>query len=44
MSLENSKKAIIANSIRNIVSSLDKNQQNKLMLIVPENAKNQLGF
>lgn len=44
MSLENSKKEIISNSIRNIFFSLDKSHQNKLMLIIPENAKNQLGF
>ena len=44
MSLENSKKQIIASSVKNIVSRLDNNQQKKLMLIIPENAKNQLGF
>ena len=44
LSLDTSKKEIISKSLRNIVLRLDKNQQKKLMLIIPENAKNQLGF
>lgn len=44
LSLDNSKKEIIANSVKRIISQLDENQKRKLLLIIPENAKKQLGL
>lgn len=44
LSLDNSKKEIIANSVKRIISQLDENQKRKLYLIIPENAKKQLGL
>lgn len=44
LSLDNSKKEIIANSVKRIISQLDENQKRKLFLIIPENAKKQLGL
>ena len=44
ISLDKSKKDILANSIKNIILSLDENKKKKLFLIIPENAKNQLGI
>lgn len=44
LSLDNSKKEIIANSVKRIISQLDENQKRKLFLIIPENAKKQFGF
>jgi hypothetical protein len=44
LSLDNSKKEIIANSVKKIIFQLDENQKRKLFLIIPENAKKQLGF
>jgi len=44
LSLDNSKKEIIANSVKRIISQLDENQKRKLFLIIPENAKKQLGI
>jgi hypothetical protein len=44
LSLDNSKKEIIANSVKRIISQLDENQKRSLFLIIPENAKKQLGL
>lgn len=44
VSLDNSKKEILANSVKRIISQLDENQKRKLHLIIPENAKKQLGL
>lgn len=44
ISLDNSKKEILANSVKRIISQLDENQKKKLFLIIPENAKKQLGL
>lgn len=44
LSLDNSKKEILTNSIKRIISQLDENQKRKLFLIIPENAKKQLGL
>ena len=44
LSLDNSQKEIIANSIRKIISNLDESSKKKLFLIIPENAKKSLGF
>ena len=44
ISLDKSKKDILANSIKNITLRLDENKKKKLFLIIPENAKNQLGI
>jgi len=42
LSLDNSQKEIIVNSIHRIISNLDESSRKKLFLIIPE--KNQLGF
>ena len=42
--LDKSKKEILANSIKNITLRLDENKKKKLFLIIPENAKSQLGI
>lgn len=44
LSLDNSKKEILANSVKRIISRLDENQKRKLYLIIPENAKKHLGL
>lgn len=43
-SLEPSKKSILANSIRNIISRLEENSKKKMFLVIPENAKTHLGI
>ena len=44
LSLDNSKRAVIANSVRNIFSRLDDNQRRRLLMVIPENAKTALGI
>lgn len=44
LSLDNSKKQILATTINRIVSNLKEEQKRRLLLIVPDNAKKQLGF
>ncbi len=44
LSLDNSQKEIIANSIHRIISNLDESSKKNLFLIIPENAKKSLGF
>ena len=44
LSLDNSQKEIIANSIHRIIFNLDESSKKKLFLIIPENAKKSLGF
>ena len=44
LSLDNSQKNIIVNSIHRIISNLDESKKKKLFLIIPENAKKVLGF
>ena len=44
LSLDNSKKEILTNSINRIISNLDENRKRKIFLIIPENAKRHLGF
>lgn len=43
-SLDSSQKGIISSSIRSIVSQLTQDQARRLMLLVPENAKKDLGI
>ena len=42
--LEQSKKAVISNTLKNNISALEEEKKRKLMLIIPENAKVQLGI
>ncbi len=42
-SLDNSKKNILIQTLKNIIIQLEHNEKRKLMLIIPENAKKQLG-
>ncbi|HSG73928.1 MAG TPA: hypothetical protein VLA01_01880 [Nitrosopumilaceae archaeon] len=44
LSLNNSQKEIIVNSIHRIISNLDESVKKKLFLIIPENAKKTIGF
>ena len=44
LSLEQSNQEIISISIQNVVKSLDQDSKRKLILLVPENAKNIIGF
>ena len=44
LSLDNSKKEILTNSVHRIISNLDENRKKKIFLIIPENAKKYLGF
>lgn len=44
LSLNNSQKEIIVNSLHKIISNLDDNRKKKLFLIIPENAKKSIGF
>ena len=43
-SLDNIKKNILNQTLKNIINQLAENEKRKLMLIIPENAKKQLGF
>lgn len=43
-SLEPSKRSILANSIRNIISRLEENPKKKMFLVIPDNAKKHLGI
>jgi len=42
--LGQSNKEIISISIQNVVKSLDQDSKRKLVLLIPENAKNVIGF
>jgi len=42
LSLDNSKKEILANSVKRIISQLEENRKRRLYLIIPENAKTHL--
>lgn len=44
LSLERSNQEIISISIQNVIKSLDQDSKRKLVLLVPENAKNIIGF
>ena len=44
LSLEQSNQEIISISIQNVVKSLDQDSKRKLILLIPENAKNIIGF
>jgi len=44
LSLEQSNQGIISISIRNVIKSLDQDSKRKLVLLIPENAKNIIGF
>lgn len=44
LSLDNSQKEILVNSIHRIISDMDENKKKKLFLIIPDNAKKSLGF
>lgn len=44
LSMDNSKKEILANSVKRLISQLNENQKRKLYLIIPENAKKHLGL
>lgn len=44
LSLEQTKKDIIANSVRHIISKLSEDEKRRLFLIVPQNARTQLGI
>jgi hypothetical protein len=44
LSLDNSKRRILANTIYRIISNLEEEQKRRLLMIIPENAKKQLGF
>jgi len=44
LSLENSNQEIISISIQNVIKSLDQDSKRKLVLLIPENAKNVIGF
>jgi hypothetical protein len=44
LSLDISKRQILATSIYRIISNLEEEQKRRLLLIIPENAKKQLGF
>ena len=43
LSLDNSKKQILSNSIRGIVSKLEEEKKRRLLMIIPDNAKKQIG-
>lgn len=43
-SLDQSKKDILAQTLRGIISRLDEDSRRKLMLVIPENARMQLGI
>ena len=44
LSLDNSKKQILAAAINRIISNLEEGHKRRLMLLIPENAKKMLGF
>jgi len=44
LSLEQSNQEIISISIQNAIKSLDQDSKRKLVLLIPENAKNAIGF
>jgi len=44
LSLEQSNQETISISIQNVIKSLDQNSKRKLVLLIPENAKNAIGF
>jgi len=44
LSLDDSKKETLAETIRKIVSSLDAKTRHRLFLIIPDSAKNHIGF
>ena len=44
LSLEQSNQEIISISIQNVIKSLDQDSKRKLILLIPENAKNVIGF
>ena len=44
LSLEHSNQDIISTSIQKITSNLDQDSKRKLILLIPENAKNVIGF
>ena len=44
LSLGQSNQGIISISIRNVIKSLDQDSKRKLVLLIPENAKNIIGF
>ena len=44
LSLEQSNQEIVSISIQNVIKSLDQDSKRKLILLIPENAKNVIGF
>jgi len=44
MSLDNAKKAILANTIKKIISGLEDENKRKIFLVIPNNAKIQMGL
>ena len=44
LTLDNSKRQILASTINRIISNLEEEHKRRLMLIIPENAKKLLGF
>ena len=44
LSLEQSNQEIISISIQNVIKGLDQDSKRKLILLIPENAKNVIGF
>ena len=44
LSLEQSNQEIISISIQNVIKNLDQDSKRKLILLIPENAKNVIGF
>jgi len=44
LSLEQANQEIISLSIQNVIKSLDQDSKRKLVLLIPENAKNIIGF
>ena len=44
LGLEQSNQEIISISIQNVIKSLDQDSKRKLILLIPENAKNVIGF
>ncbi len=44
LSLEQSNQEIISISIQNVINGLDQDSKRKLILLIPENAKNVIGF
>ena len=44
LSLERSNQEIISISIQNVIKSLDQDSKRKLVLLIPENAKNVISF